>query len=179
MSETQELFELSPLKYVPFVDVYHLKGEEKKNALDKMVYFTIHYQTLENPTQIDKRYYFDACRFLEADAIRQQTRMHISATMYNKMRSALVAAELDKFKTQVKLQFMEKYQKEMESKQFTPQMSKDLDKITKMERVACYMIQGIDVEMKNCETCKNKICQKKPKTEEEWEEEKEIANEKA
>uniref|UniRef100_A0A6M3LYW6 Uncharacterized protein n=1 Tax=viral metagenome TaxID=1070528 RepID=A0A6M3LYW6_9ZZZZ len=182
MTEQQFLFDLPPKKYVPFQDVYHLKGEEKVLELNKMIAFIENFKNTENPTQTDKRHYFDACIHLERDIIRQTTRLHLSLAMYAKLRNTLVATELETFKTKVKLAFMEKHQKEIESGEFTAQMSKDLDKLTRMEKVACYKIEGIDITIKDCEICKNKICQRKPKWELEAEEveekeTKEIANE--
>lgn len=169
-NNTQELFDLSPLKYEPFKDVYHLKGEEKKAELEKMVVFIENFTAIENPTRMDKRRYFDACLYLERDMIRQATRIQLSLAMYSKLRNALVATELETFKTKIKLGFMEKYQAEMAAGQFSAQMSKDLDKLTRMEKVACYKIDGIDIAVKNCEICKAKICQRKPKWELEAEE---------
>ena len=75
------------------------------------------------------------------------------------MSQNLINTELELFKTTVKLKFMETYQKEISEKQFTAQMSKDLDKITKMEEKACYSVSGIDIRLKDCKVCGQ--CQKK------------------
>ncbi len=165
MNDTLLLFELPEQKYKPFPDPYTLKGQEKKDALDSMVEFTIKYQGLDNPTQANKRQFFSACQYLERDAIRQETRIHLSVIMYHKMQKNLVDAELEAYQINVKLRFMEKYQK---VGALTPELSKELDKITKMEKVACYQINGVDITMRDCDVCKSKICQRKPKTEEEW-----------
>ncbi|MDD5549559.1 MAG: hypothetical protein PHI79_08215 [Sulfurovaceae bacterium] len=165
MNNTATLFKLPPTKYIPFRDVYHLKGEDKKQELEKMTEFVNYYQGLENPTDQDKRHFLDACTYLEADSLRQQKRMLLSSMMYNKMRQALVTAELEKFKINVKLRFMEKYDTQIKGGTFTPDMSKELDKITRMEKAACYKINGIDIDMKNCDTCTFKACHKKPKPE--------------
>lgn len=156
---------LQPVQYVPFRDVYHLKGEEKRAELEKMVKFIESFHENKNPNGFDKRHYFDACLYLERDLLRQTTRLHLSFVMYGKLRTTLVEGELESYKTKVKLQFMEKYQKEMASGQFTAQMSKDLDKLTRIEKVSCYKVNGLDISMRDCDACEKKICMRKPKWE--------------
>jgi hypothetical protein len=85
--------------------------------------------------------------------------------MYNKMRTRLIDAELDNFKTIIKLRFMEKYAADIENKNFTTEMSKALDRLSRMEKAACYKITGIDIAIKDCDTCTYKACQKNPKPE--------------
>ena len=141
------------LPYVPFSDPYNLKGQERKEALNNLSRFTVEYQKMENPSQQDKRHFFDACLYLEKEALRYEQKIRLSIMAYRRMSQNLINTELELFKTTVKLKFLETYQKEISEKQFTAQMSKDLDKITKMEEKACYSVSGIDIRLKDCEVC--------------------------
>ena len=141
------------LPYVPFSDPYNLKGQERKEALNNLSRFTVEYQKMENPSQQDKRHFFDACLYLEKEALRYEQKIRLSIMTYRRMSQNLINTELELFKTTVKLKFLETYQKEISEKQFTAQMSKDLDKITKMEEKACYSVSGIDIRLKDCEVC--------------------------
>jgi hypothetical protein len=168
------LFELQEKEYIPFGDVIHLKGEEKRIALDKMRDFMETFKNIESPTKIEKRQYYRACCLLESDALRQLQRLKVAVGMFDKMKKEIILRELEIFKTKIKLAFMEKYQAEISSGTFTQEMSKELDKITRMEKVGCYQVNGIDISMKDCNICKYKICQKKPKLEEDEDNESEV-----
>jgi hypothetical protein len=159
------LFELPPVHYTPFRDPNNLKGEDKKEEVEKMREFVQYYQILDNPTQFDKRHFFDAVTFLEAEELKQVKRAQIASIMWNKMRTTLINRELELFKTYAKLKFMEKWDKNIKDGNFTQEMSKDLDKLTRTEKSACYLVNGIDIKMKDCDECKSKICLRKPKEE--------------
>ena len=165
------LFNLPEKQYPSFSDLINLKGEEKKDALDKMRDFVENFKGIESPTKTEKRLYFRAITLLEADAIRQAQRLKITIDMFGKMKKEIVMAELETFKIKTKLEFMERYQEQISKGEFTGEMSKELDKITRMETVGCYHVEGIDISMKNCDMCKHKICMKKQYFEQETGEE--------
>jgi len=146
------------IKYKAFKDPYTLAGDEKKECLEEMGNFIILYKKLENPTEEEKRLFFDACTKLQADAQRKIRAVSSARDYYEKLKNTLVAQELERFKVIVKLKFMEKYAKEMEAQTITSDMSKDLDKLTKMEKAACYIINGVDISLRDCATCAHKAC---------------------
>ncbi len=158
--ENRLLIEYKPIRKRFFIDPYGLSGEEKVNELNKMFEWIEEFDKIENPSFEEKEAYYIACMHLEAEAIRRVKQFELAEKMYSRRKIKIVSQELEDYKTRTKLAFMEKFGKEISSNQFTSEMMKEMDKLERMEKASCYIIHGISITPKECDTCVHKSCRR-------------------
>ena len=142
----------------PMVDPYELKGQQKSEQLNYLFEIQENFDLLSNPTKQDKERYHLSCLWLEAEARRREKQFHYSAEMYGKKKLVIVEEAIAEFKTKLKMDFMTKYQDQIKINKFTPEMMKDMDKLSKIEKAACYRVRGINISLADCNTCEHKAC---------------------
>jgi hypothetical protein len=152
------MIEWKPMK--KFADPYYLKGKEKAEVLNEMFDFVTYFDNMSCPSQHEKELYYTACIYLEAEATRRVRAFEISARLYSNRKIDIANKELDAYKMRLKLEFMEKYKTQMESKEFTPEMIRELRQLNKMEKLGCYLINDLKIMKKDCNTCESRICSK-------------------
>jgi hypothetical protein len=140
------------------VDPYYIAGEQKRKLLEQLTDITYAFEKLENPDFIDKEDYYLACVYLEAEANRRVRQCNAAAHHYSEEKKRLAAIALEEFKVQAKLDFMTKYQDNIQKKSFTPDMMRELDKLEKRERVGCYAMNGLTITPRECSICSHKAC---------------------
>lgn len=144
------------VKFLRVVDLYTLKGEEKRQAIKEM------WTVVEKDPCKDRVY--RALGFLQRDVNRQKERMEKTERTIQRQREKMQMEALDHFKIAVKLDFMEKYKDNIASLTITPEMDKWLKKFDTMEKYGCYVFNGLSVGFANCELCRYKACKKKDNT---------------
>jgi hypothetical protein len=140
------------------VDPYNLMGQEKTEQINYLFEIVENYENLINPTDRDKERYLQACMWIEAESRRREKQFAYSAATYGMKKHKLVNGQIERFKTILKLQFMEKHSDNMKVGRFTPEMNHDMDKMNRMEKAACYRVNGIHVSVQDCNTCSHHAC---------------------
>jgi len=141
-----------------FKDPYYLKGEEKSQTLKLLTEVVHSFRDIENPDQIDKEDYYYACSLLEAEASRRCRQAQSAELYYGEEKRKMVSQALEDYKINAKLEFYAKYESSIQSKTFTPEMMKDLDKLEKRERASCYLVSGLIITERDCNVCPHHAC---------------------
>lgn len=139
-------------------DPYYLIGEEKTRQINLLFQIQDDYEKIANPSEIDRERYYLSCLWLEAESMRREKQFRQSAMAQSKRKHKIVQESVDRFKTIMKLQFMEKFKDNIACGKFTPEMSAEMDRMNRMESAACYHISGIKVTMQDCNKCEHKSC---------------------
>lgn len=151
---------LLEFKAKAMVDPYGLKGQEKIDQINYLFEIQDNFESLQCPTDRDRERYYLSCLWLEAEAKRRQRQYAESAEYQRRKKIKMVDEAVDRFKTIMKLEFMQKYQAEISQGKITPEMSAAMDRMNRIEKAACYRISGINVSLQDCNTCEHKSCRR-------------------
>lgn len=129
-------------------DLRQLTGEKKAEAIRRLI------DIIENSTDSKLRY--SALLLMEAESYRNKKRAETANEYFNAQIKDMQLQAIEDFKVQAKVKFSAKYSALIQKGQFSPEMMRDFDIIQKMERAACYMMDGLTVYTKECNKCERR-----------------------